>query len=58
MPASSKKYKCIVCGYIYNPEDGDIPNDIEQGVEFDNIPESWMCPLCGADKSFFNETED
>lgn len=53
----TEKYKCSVCGYIYDPENGDAVNDIEPGINFDDLPEDWVCPLCGADKSLFTKLE-
>jgi len=50
-----KKYRCTVCGYIYDPEKGDPDSNIAPGTPFDKIPDSWVCPLCGADKSAFEE---
>jgi rubredoxin len=50
-----KKYTCTVCGYIYDPAAGDPDNSIAAGTSFDKIPDSWVCPLCGADKSQFEE---
>lgn len=47
------KYVCGMCGYIYDPAVGDADSGIEAGVEFENLPEEWVCPLCGADKSEF-----
>jgi len=47
------KYKCIVCGYIYDPELGDPDGGIEPGVAFEKLPKTWLCPVCGADKSQF-----
>lgn len=52
-----KKYRCTVCGYIYDPEEGDIDNGIEQGTSFEDLPDDWVCPLCGVDKSQFEELE-
>ncbi len=52
-----KKYVCVVCGYIYDPEQGDPDNDVEPGTSFEDIPDDWLCPMCGADKSQFEETE-
>lgn len=51
------KYICQVCGYIYNPADGDPDGGIEPGVEFSNLPEDWVCPLCGAGKDEFAAEE-
>ncbi len=46
------KYECP-CGYVYDPAEGDYINNIEPGTEFKNIPEDWVCPLCEAEKEFF-----
>ena len=40
-----KKYKCQVCGYIYDPEVGDPDNGIEPGTAFEDLPDDWVCPL-------------
>jgi rubredoxin len=48
-----QKYKCTVCGYIYDPEIGDPDSGIKPGTSFDNLPDNWVCPVCGADKSLF-----
>lgn len=47
------KYKCSVCGYIYDPQKGDPDGSIAPGTLFENIPDTWVCPVCGADKSQF-----
>ncbi|MDK2951885.1 MAG: hypothetical protein PWQ77_1550 [Kosmotogales bacterium] len=52
-----KKYRCTVCGYIYDPEEGDVDNGIEAGTAFEDLPDDWVCPLCGVDKSQFEELE-
>jgi rubredoxin len=41
------------CGYIYNPEYGDITADIEAGTRFEDLPEDWVCPICGLSKQSF-----
>lgn len=51
------KYICKICGYVYDPAEGDPDNDIVPGTKFENIPDSWVCPLCGAPKSEFEKTE-
>jgi rubredoxin len=51
------KWECSVCGYIYNPEAGDAEADIPPGTDFKNLPEDWVCPVCGADKSMFQQLE-
>lgn len=50
-----KKYKCSVCGYIYDEVDGDPNSGIKPGTKWDSIPNQWSCPLCGAEKSDFAE---
>jgi rubredoxin len=50
-----KKYRCTVCGYIYDPEVGDLDSGIQPGTAFEDIPDDWVCPLCGAEKSMFEE---
>ena len=46
-----QKYKCTVCGYIYDPEKGDPDSGIKPGTAFEDIPDSWSCPKCGVSKS-------
>ena len=48
-----KKYKCTLCGYIYDPEIGDPSNGIEPGTSFEDLPDDWTCPECGASKDEF-----
>ena len=48
-----KNWKCIVCDYIYDPEVGDKDSGIPPGTRFEDLPEDWACPLCGARKSDF-----
>ena len=52
-----KKYRCIPCGWEYDPSIGDPDNGIEAGVAFDELTEDWACPLCGAGKEDFEEIE-
>jgi rubredoxin len=52
-----KKYVCIVCGYIYDPEIGDPDNNVDPGTTWENVPEDWVCPLCGVGKDQFEEVE-
>ena len=49
------KYKCTVCGYIYDPEKGDPDGGVKPGTAFESIPESWTCPVCGAAKDQFEK---
>ena len=51
---SSMKYECP-CGYVYDPAVGDPENGIAPGTPFEEIPEDWVCPDCGLDKSAFAE---
>ena len=57
--ATSKmaKYRCTVCGYIYEPENGDPDGGVKPGTPFENIPDDWVCPICGAAKSEFEKTD-
>ena len=48
-----KKYICDVCGYVYDPEIGDPDGGIEPGTSFENIPDDWVCPVCGVGKDMF-----
>lgn len=48
-------YVCGVCGYNYDPADGDPNADIAPGTEFDALPDDWVCPVCGVDKSNFSK---
>lgn len=52
-----KKYICDVCGWIYDPAVGDPDNDIAAGVAFEDLPEDWVCPLCGVGKDDFSVEE-
>jgi rubredoxin/flavin reductase (DIM6/NTAB) family NADH-FMN oxidoreductase RutF len=49
----TEKYKCAVCGYIYDPEKGDADSGIRQGTPFKELPDDWVCPICGAGKDAF-----
>jgi len=50
-----EKWKCKVCGYIYDPENGDPDGDIPPGTPFNKLPDSWVCPMCGAPKDMFEK---
>jgi len=50
-----KKYVCSVCGYEYDPAVGDPDGGIAPGTAFEDIPEDWVCPVCGVSKDQFNE---
>ncbi len=48
-----KKYVCNLCGYVYDPAIGDPDNDVPAGTAFADLPESWVCPECGAGQDDF-----
>jgi rubredoxin len=50
MMSSLPKYKCTVCGHVYDPAIGDPDSGIAPGTSFDDIPEDWVCPICGVGK--------
>lgn len=50
----AKKYICVNCGYIYDPEAGDPMNDIQAGTPFENLPAEWVCPICYATQDMFD----
>jgi rubredoxin len=50
-----KKYVCSICGYVYDPADGDPEHDIAPGTDFADVAEDWVCPICGAGKDAFDE---
>ena len=50
-----KKYVCDICDYVYDPAEGDPDNGVKPGTAFADLPEDWVCPLCGASKDDFSE---
>jgi len=48
-------YVCVVCGYVYDPTDGDPDNGVAPGTAWAEVPEEWLCPLCGVGKDQFEE---
>ena len=52
-----KRYVCDACGYIYDPAEGDPDNGIKAGTSFDDLPEDWVCPVCGVGKEDFSPEE-
>ena len=52
------KWECLVCGYKYDEELGDEENGIDPGTKFKDLPDDWVCPLCGAPKDQFKKIED
>jgi rubredoxin len=53
-----KKYRCIPCGYIYDPEIGDPDGGIAPGTAFEDIPDDWQCPICFVSKDEFEVVEE
>lgn len=53
-----QQYVCIPCTYIYDPEYGDPKNEIDPDTPFEDLPEDWVCPVCGATKDEFDLLED
>ncbi|HET57633.1 MAG TPA: rubredoxin [Deltaproteobacteria bacterium] len=49
-----ERYVCDICGYVYDPEEGDSENGVPAGTPFAKLPDDWTCPVCGADKSQFS----
>jgi rubredoxin len=49
------KYVCQVCGYVYDPAVGDPENGIQPGTSFEDLPDDWTCPVCGATKDDFEK---
>jgi rubredoxin-NAD+ reductase len=51
------KYVCGVCGYEYSESDGDPGSDINPGTAWENLPDSFSCPVCGVGKDEFSKEE-
>ena len=51
-------YVCDVCGYIYDPVEGDADSGIDPGTAWEDLPEDWICPVCGAPKDQFTPLDD
>jgi rubredoxin len=48
-----ERYKCSICGYVYDPEEGDTSSGIEPGTPFSDLPSDYICPVCAAGKDEF-----
>ena len=55
--AHMASYECLVCGYIYDPKKGDPKAGIQPGMEFDALPDDWVCPECGVEKDQFAKVQ-
>lgn len=49
------KWVCSVCGYVYDPQEGDPDNGVVPGTAFEDLPDDWTCPVCGATKDLFGK---
>jgi rubredoxin len=49
------KYVCTICGYVYDPEQGDPDNAVAPGTKWEDVPDDWECPVCGASKDDFEK---
>ena len=52
------KWRCMVCGYIYDEEQGDSESGVAPGTSFEKLPDDWTCPVCGVSKDLFEKLED
>jgi len=50
-----EKWICTICGYVYDPSVGDPTSSIDPGTAFEDLPETWVCPECGAGKDMFKK---
>jgi rubredoxin len=59
MEGSTKmdKYVCTICGYVYDPAMGDPDSGVEPGTAWEDVPDDWECPICGAPKDDFEIEE-
>jgi rubredoxin len=49
------KWECTVCGYVYDPGKGDPEHGFPPGTAFEDLPDTWVCPECGAEKNLFQK---
>jgi len=49
------RYLCTICNYVYDPEKGDPENGVNPGTRFEDLPNDWVCPVCGAEKEMFEK---
>jgi rubredoxin len=55
--STMSRYKCQVCGYIYDPKLGDPDGNVPPGTPFEKLPDDWVCPVCGATKDQFDKLD-
>lgn len=51
------KYRCMVCGYIYDESEGDLDQHVVPGTVWQEVSEDWVCPVCGVNKGQFEKME-
>ena len=51
------RYVCTICGYVYDPEQGDPDSGVAPGTKWEDVPDDWQCPVCGASKSDFEKEQ-
>ncbi|MCX8172556.1 MAG: rubredoxin [Archaeoglobaceae archaeon] len=49
------KYQCSICGYIYDENEGDPDSNVPPGTKWEDLPDDWVCPVCGANKDQFEK---
>jgi rubredoxin len=49
------KWVCVICGYVYDPVEGDPDNGVDPGTVWEDVPNDWLCPICGASKDDFEK---
>jgi rubredoxin len=49
------KWVCVICGYVYDPAEGDPDNGVDPGTVWEDVPNDWLCPICGASKDDFEK---
>ncbi|MDR1131736.1 MAG: rubredoxin [Oscillospiraceae bacterium] len=52
-----KRYTCSLCGYVYDEQLGDPDSGVAPGTKFEDLPDTWICPVCGASKADFDLSE-
>lgn len=57
-PETMEKYVCTVCDWVYDPAVGDPDNGVPAGTAFEDIPDTWVCPVCGVPKTDFEPIKD
>lgn len=55
MVSCEKMWRCLICGYVYDPALGDVEHGVKPGTSFENIEEDWICPICTAPKDEFTD---